>query len=73
MTKKLTKIVEDARDKLVNISETLKSKDYDFSSPQALERIKKIRETQKEIRKSIMYTKYDLDKASGPYSRPYSH
>jgi hypothetical protein len=77
MTKKLTKIVneEDLNKKhtiKLKSGVILESRDYDFSSPEAVERMKKIREKQKALRNSIIYTRYDLDKASSPYSRPYS-
>jgi len=77
MTKKLTKIVKEEG---INEKHTIKlksgaileSRDIDFSSEESKERMQKVLEKQKAIRKSINYTRYDLDKASAPYSRPYS-
>ena len=75
MAKKLTKIVKEGDlNEVTTIGKSgLRSRDYYFSSPQSIERMKRVQKMQKAIRKSITYTIYDLDKASSPYSRPYSH
>jgi hypothetical protein len=37
-------------------------RDYDFSSSESQERIKKVREKQEQLRKSTYYTRADLEK-----------
>ena len=64
MTKKLTKIVES--------DSPFKARELNLSPLESQKRINNILEKQKAI-KNITYTRYELDKASSPYSRPYNH
>ena len=69
MSKKLTNIIKEENLKKKPV---FRANNYDFSSPKFIERMKRVREIQRAIRGSIIYTRYDLDKASSPYSRQYS-
>jgi hypothetical protein len=60
MTKNLTKKVSE--EMILKKGIVLERRDYDFSSKEAQERIQKVLEKQKAIRKSIYYTKADLEK-----------
>jgi len=55
------------------LPEGITARELDLSPSESKKRIEKILYQQKALRKSIIYTRYDLDKASSHYSRPYSH
>jgi hypothetical protein len=60
MTKNLTGKV--TQEMILKKGAILETKEYDFSSPETQERIKKVIEKQKLIKKSKYYTKADLEK-----------
>jgi hypothetical protein len=66
MTKKLTSRLNEKPITEVNNGITIKSRDYDFSSPESKERMKNVHYKQKKIIQSTYYSMSDLQKIHFP-------